>query len=169
MVFMDGKMDAESQVKLIRSVIGRKSLEIDDIVEQCAEMPLQAQNFEDLVDFLKKDIAGYKAMITYLTKDTMNPQAELYEIESLPERAVGLYNDFYLPTLMGSDLEEERIASTLKSNLAARLAAYKFIDAGKAALESPLVISLLSERPDILAVIGKYVSADPELFNAISE
>ncbi len=166
---MDGKMDADSQVRLIRSVIGRKSLEIDDIVEQCAEVPQQAQNFEDLVDFLKKDIAGYKAMTTFLTKGTMDPEAELYEIESLPERVVGLYNDFYLPTLAGSDLEEEQIASTLKSNLAAQRAAYRFIDAGKAALESPLVISLLSERPDILAVIGKYVSADPELFNALSE
>ncbi len=166
---MDGKMDAETQIKLIRSVIGRKSLEIDDIIEQCTEIPQQAQNFEDLVDFLKNDILGYKAITTYLTKGTMDSQAVLYEIESLPERAVGLYNDFYLPTLEGSDLEEEQLASKLKSDIAARCAAYKFIDIGKAALESPLVSTLLSQHPDILAIIGKYVSADPELYNALSE
>ncbi len=167
---MDGNKDVESQVRLIRSVIGRKSLEIDDIIEQASSVPPeQAQNFEDLVDFLKKDIIGYKAITAYLTKGTMDATTELYEIESLPERVVGLYNDFYLPTLMGSDLEEEETAAKMKSAIAKQRAAFRFVDLGKAALENPLVTALLTQHPDILAVIGKYVSADPELYNALSE
>ena len=167
---MDGNKDVESQIRLIRSVIGRKSLEIDDIIEQCSSVPPeQAQNFEELIDFLKKDIIGYKAVTTYLTKGTLDPNAELHEIESLPERVVGFYNDFYLPTLMGTDLEEEETASKMKSAVAKQRAANKFVDIGKAALENPLVTTLLTQHPDILAVIGKYVSADPELYNALSD
>lgn len=167
---MDGNMDVESQIGLIRSVIGRKSLEIDDLIEQSAVVPKeQAQNFEDLIDFLKKDIIGYKAVTAYLTKGTLDQETELYEIESLPERIVGFYNDFYLPVLSDSDLQDERIASNLKSRVAAQRSAIKYIEIGKAALENPLVTTLLTQHPEILAAIGKYVISEPELLNALSE
>lgn len=167
---MDGNKDVESQIRLIRSVIGRKSLEIDDLIEQSNSVPEeQAQNFEDLIDFLKKDIVGYKAVTAFLTKGSLDPSVDLYEIESLPERTVGFYNDFYLPTLSESDYEEERIASALKSKIASQRQASRFIDIGKAALENPLVTSLLTQHPELLSIIGKYVASDPELYNALTE
>lgn len=163
-------MDVASQVRLMRAVIGRKYMEIDDLIEKSKNAdPQSAQNFEDLIEFLKNDIKGYKAIIDDLKDGSVDYTGDLYDIASLPEQAVGLYNDFYLPSLGEADLKEEQTAMELKGKYAVQLVNNRCIGVGKAALESPLVVNLMSQNPDILAVIGKIVLSEPELLNALND
>lgn len=167
---MDGNMDVASQVRLMRTVIGRKYMEIDDLIDKTKSAdPQTAQNYEDLIEFLKNDIKGYKAIIDDLKDGSIDYTGDLYDIASLPQQAVGLYNDFYLPSLNEIDLKDEQDAMELKGKYAAKLVNAKYISIGKAALESPLVVNLMSQNPDILAVIGKIILSEPELINALND
>ena len=166
---MDGTMDVESQIRLMRAVIGRKYMEIDDYIDKCESSPDSSEMYEALIDFLKNDIKGYKAIIDDLKDGNCDFTGDYYDIASLPERAVGLYNDVYLPSLKEEDYNDECNAMGIKSNYATSLVQNRYMKVGKAALESPLLVTLMSRNTDILALIGKVVLSEPELINALND
>ena len=169
-ITMDGNMDVGSQVRLMRTVIGRKYMEIDDLIERSeGAAPEDVQLFEDLIEFLKNDIRGYKAIIEDLKDGSADLTADLYDIASLPERAVGIYNDFYLPSLGENDLADEQKAMEYKSQYAREMVLGKFAKVGRAALDNPLVLSLMARNDEFVALVGKYVLSEPELLNALND
>ena len=167
---MDGKMDVESQVRLMRTVIGRKYMEIDDLIgKSSGASPEDAELYEGLIEFLKNDIRGYKSIVDDLMDGSVDFTGDLYDIASLPERMVGIYNDFYLPSLSESDLADEQNAMALKTSYAKELVVGKYVKIGRAALDNPLVLSIIAQNEDFLAIIGKIVLSEPELINALND
>lgn len=169
-ITMDGNMDVASQVRLMRTVIGRKYMEIDEYIDKSANAgPEDCIVYEGMIDFLKNDIKGYKAIIDDLKDGSNDLTGDYYDIASLPETAVGLYNDFYLPNLGEDDLRDEQMAMSLKIKYATELVENKYMKVGKAALDSPLCLALMSQNADILTLLGKVVLSEPELINALNE
>jgi hypothetical protein len=82
---------------------------------------------------------------------------------------VGIYNDFYLPSLSESDLADEQNAMALKTSYAKELVIGKYVKIGRAALDNPLVLSIIAQNEDFLAIIGKIVLSEPELINALND
>lgn len=165
---MDGTMDVDSQIRLMRTVIGRKYMEIDDFIDKCGTSEENSDNYDLLIDFLKNDIRGYKTLIDEL-QDGADLSGNYGEISSVPERVVGIYNDIYLASLKESDLADEQEAMAIKTKYASDLVRNKYVKVGKAALDSPLVLALMSRNIDIAAVIGKIVLSEPELINALND
>ena len=61
---MDGNMEIRDQVRLMRSVMGRKIMEIDELNDKAAELTgEEAGKCLALAEFLKNDVAGYKTII----------------------------------------------------------------------------------------------------------
>ncbi len=166
---MDGTMDVESQIRLMRTVIGRKYMEMDDFIEKCAVSPGDAEIYEALIELLKNDVRGYKSLIACLEGGTSGEKAEYYDLGSLSEREVGLYNDVYLPLLAENDFADERQAMSFKSKYTCDAEMGKYIRAGRAALDSPLLITLMARNSDIAATIGKLVLSEPELASALED
>lgn len=163
-------MDVESQIRLIRTVIGRKYMELDDLIDKSMGSPdSDTAAYDALIEFLKNDIKGYKAIIDDLKDGSCDYTGNYYDIASLPERAVGIYNDYYLPNLKEIDLADEHAAMDLKSKYATTLIENKYVKVGRAAINNPLVLSIMSQNSDILAVIGKIVLSEPELINALND
>lgn len=165
---MDGTMDVESQIRLMRNVIGRKYMEMDDFIEKCVVSPEDAEIYEALIELLKNDVRGYKAIIESLEGNDSG-EKQFYDIASLSEREVGLYNDIYLPLLSENDFEDERQAMQFKSNFKTDSELSKYVKAGRAALDSPLLITLMARNSDIAASIGKLVLSEPELASALED
>ncbi len=165
---MDGTMDVGSQIRLMRTVIGRKYMEIDDFIDKCMSSPDDSELYESLIELLKNDVKGYKALIDDL-ENGRSGAGEYYGIASLSEIEVGLYNDLYLPMLSDSDFQDETAAMELKNRGIEDPEEDRYAVAGRAALGSPLLIDLMSRNEDIAAAIGKMVLSEPELASALEE
>jgi hypothetical protein len=166
---MDGNMDIKDQVRLMRSVMGRKIMEIDEYADKAAQATGdEAAKYLALVDFLKNDIAGYKTIIDDLKDGTNDLTGNLYDIASLPEEALGVYNDEYLPSLSPEDLADEKAAMNLKVEYAQDLANSYAVRIGKAALTNDLVLNLMMSNDDILAAVGALVAQDAEIMSALT-
>jgi len=167
---MDGNMDIPSQIRLMRSVIGRKIMEIDEYNDKAAEMTGdEAAKFVDMIDFLKNDIAGYKTIVDDLKDGTCDYTGDLYDIASLPEASVELYDSFYLPMLSDEDRSDEEAAMSLKGQYAVDLVNSYAVKLGKMALSNPIALGIMSSNDSFLAAVGKMVLSDPELQNALKE
>jgi hypothetical protein len=164
----DGKIDIREQVRLMRAVIGRKYMEIDDLDEKAAQLTGdEAGKCLEMTEFLQKDIAGYKTIIEDLKDDTKDLTGNLWDIASLPENSAELYNDYYLPKLSDQDREDEIAAMDLKSEYAVDLAKMHITQIGRVALTDPMVIDLMIANPDVSAAIGNIILEYPELVNAM--
>ncbi len=166
---MDGTMDVESQIRLMRTVIGRKYLEMDDFIDKCASSPGDAEIYEALIDLLKNDVKGYKALISDMESGNPENSGNYRDIGSLTEREVGLYNDIYLPMLNDSDFQDETLAMSFKGRGAQGGGEDRYVTAGRAALSNSLVIDLMSRNDEIASAIGKMVLAEPELASALED
>lgn len=161
-------MDVDSQIRLMRTVIGRKYMEIDDFIDKCGNSDEDSDSYDLLIDFLKNEIRGYKTLIDEL-QEGADLSGNYGGISSVPERVVGIYNDIYLPSLKENDLADEQNAMAIKTKYASDIVRNKYVKVGKAALDSPLVLALMSRNIDIAAVIGKIVLSEPELINALND
>ena len=165
---MDGNMEIRDQVRLMRSVMGRKIMEIDELNDKAAELTgEEAGKCLALAEFLKNDVAGYKTIIDDLKDGSNDHTGNIYDIASLPAEAVGVYNDLYLPELSPDDLEDEKAAMSLKVEYAKDLVQSRLVKIGKAALSNDLALNLMMSSDDILAAIGAVVSQDAEIMSAI--
>ena len=92
---MDGNMEIMDQVKLMRAVIGRKVMEIDDYEAKAAETTGdESEKCLNMIDFLTNDIAGYKTIVEDLKDGSNDMTGNLYDIASLPSELAQLYMDF---------------------------------------------------------------------------
>lgn len=97
---MDGTMSITDQVRLMRSVMGRKIMELDEYNDKAAEaVGDEAERYLSMADFLENDIAGYKTIIEDLKDGSCDYTGSLYDIASLPAELLGLYQNFYIPSL----------------------------------------------------------------------
>jgi len=165
---MDGNQDIAEQVKLMRSVIGRKIMEIDEFNTKAENMVGdEAGKYVDLVDFLNHDIAGYKTIIEDLRDGSCDYTGNLWDIASLPAESVGLYTDFYLPALSECDRADEEAAMHLKGTYAQDLAKGYTMKLGRTALTSQMAINLMMADDSIAMAIGMAVAGNPEIMDAL--
>ncbi len=166
---MDGTTNIPEQVKLMRSVIGRKIMEIDEYNDKAAEaVGDEAEKCLMMAEFLENDVAGYKTIVEDLKDGSCDYTGNLYDIASLPAELAGLYRNYYLPSLSAEDLEDENAAMDLKCSYAQDLAANYMINIGKAALSSPLAVSLMMSDDAVLAAVGAAVASNPEILDALN-
>ena len=165
---MDG-MPIKDQVKLLRSVVGRKIMEIDELDQKaCDTLGEEAEKYANLVSFLTNDILGYKAMVADLKDGTRDLTGNVYEIASLPADLINLYTDFYLPGLSEEDLEEEKLAMDLKSQYALDLAKAYVLLIGKTSITDPKSLELILADEELVMMIGNAVLQRAEIFNALT-
>lgn len=165
---MDGTTEIREQVRLIRTVLGRKIMEIDDLEDRATSaMGTEAENCLDMIEFLKKDISGYKSIVDDLKDGTNDMTGDLWDIASLPEKSLNLYMDFYLPALSEMDREEENNAMDLKTKYAVDLAKSYVMHVGRMALTDPKVVDLMLANEDLVSLIGSAVMDVPELIAAL--
>ena len=120
---MDGTMSITDQVRLMRSVMGRKIMELDEYNDKAAEaVGDEAERYLAMADFLENDIAGYKTIIEDLKDGSCDYTGSLYDIASLPAELLGLYQNFYIPSLSPEDRADENAAMELKVSYAKDLA-----------------------------------------------
>ena len=167
---MDGNMDIREQVLLMRAVIGRKIMEIDAFEEKATNLTGQeAERCLDMIEFLRRDIAGYKTIIDDFRDGTNDLTGNLYDIASLPEDSISLYNGFYLPGLSAEDRNEDTKAMDIKIRYAEDLARMYLVFIGRSAIMDPRAVDLIMANEDIVAAIGALVMESPEIFNAIEK
>ena len=162
---MDGTMSITDQVRLMRSVMGRKIMELDEYNDKGDE----AERYLAMADFLENDIAGYKTIIEDLKDGSCDYTGSLYDIASLPAELLGLYQNFYIPSLSPEDKADENAAMELKVSYAKDLATSYAAKIGKAALSSDLALNLMMSDDGILAAIGAIVASNPEILSALSD
>lgn len=167
---MDGTMSITDQVRLMRSVMGRKIMELDEYNDKAAEaVGDEAERYLAMADFLENDIAGYKTIIEDLKDGSCDYTGSLYDIASLPAELLGLYQNFYIPSLSPEDRADENAAMELKVSYAKDLATSYAAKIGKVALSSDLALNLMMSDDDILAAIGAIVASNPEILSALSD
>jgi hypothetical protein len=167
---MDGNLDIKEQVKLMRAVIGRKYIEIDEFEEKATNMKgEEAEKCLDMIEFLKKDIAGYKSIVEDLKDGSNDLTGDLWDIASLPENSLHLYTDFYLPGLSEEDRDEDSMAMEIKAKYAQDLAKAYVLHIGRMALTDPNVIDKILANEDLVSLIGSAVLDMPELLDAIEK
>jgi len=167
---MDGIMEIKEQVMLLRAVIGRKVMEIDDFEEKVANLTGdEAEKCLDMIDFLKKDILGYKSIVEDLKDGSNDMTGDLWDIASLPEESLHLYTDFYLPGLTDEDRDEDTVAMEIKAKYAQDLAKAYVLHIGRMALTDPNVIDKILANEDLVSLIGSAVLDIPELFEALEK
>ena len=167
---MDGTMSITDQVRLMRSVMGRKIMELDEYNDKAAEaVGDEAERYLAMADFLENDIAGYKTIIEDLKDGSCDYTGSLYDIASLPAELLGLYQNFYIPSLSPEDRADENAAMELKVSYAKDLATSYAAKSGKAALSSDLALNLMMSDDGILAAIGAIVASNPEILSALSD
>lgn len=165
---MDGNDDIRSQVNLMRAVIGRKIMEIDALDDSAASATGEAaERCMDMIDFLKNDISGYKSIIEDLKDGSNDLTGNLWDIASLPEKALGLYTDAYLPSLSEEDREEEDRAMEIKTKYAVDLAKAYVMHIARVALTDPRVVDMMLANEDLVSLIGAAIMDQPELMNAL--
>lgn len=166
---MDGNSDIQSQVRLMRSVIGRKVMEIDEFNDKSAAATGdEAVMYANLVNFLEHDIAGYKTIIDDLKDGSCDYTGDLYEIASLPAEAVDLYNDFYVPSLSPEDKADEQAAMALKGQYAVDFVKKYTAQLGRAALANQVALQIMMDDEAVAQAIGAIVAGNPELLNAVA-
>ncbi len=161
-------MEIKEQVRLLRGVIGRKIMEIDEFDNKAAEATGdESEKFMNMIDFLEKDIAGYKSIVDDLKDGTNDLTGNLWDIASLPQDALELYTQFYVPSLSEYDQEDERTAMEIKSKYAIDLANAYVLDIGRLALSDPKVLDLMMANEAFATMIGTAVLETPELRDAM--
>ncbi|MCL1978635.1 MAG: hypothetical protein FWG60_00525 [Methanomassiliicoccaceae archaeon] len=167
---MDGNAEIREQVKLMRAVIGRKIMEIDEFEEEATNLTGdEAEKCLDMIDFLKKDIMGYKSIVEDLRDGSNDLTGDLWDIASLPENSLHLYTDFYLPGLSEEDREEDTKAMDIKVKYAQDLARAYVLHIGRMALTDPNVIDKILANEALVYLIGSAVLDISELFEAIEQ
>ncbi|MCL2032499.1 MAG: hypothetical protein FWH45_02315 [Methanomassiliicoccaceae archaeon] len=165
---MDGNADIREQVLLMRAAIGRKVMEIDEFEEKATNlMGDEAEKCLDMMEFLKKDILGYKSIIDDLKDGSNDLTGDLWDIASLPEQSLRLYTDFYLPGLSEEDRAEDTKAMDIKVKYAQDLARAYVMHIGRMALTDPNVIDKILADENLVYSIGSAVLDIPELLDAI--
>ena len=163
-------MSITDQVRLMRSVMGRKIMELDEYNDKAAEaVGDEAERYLAMADFLENDIAGYKTIIEDLKDGSCDYTGSLYDIASLPAELLGLYQNFYIPSLSPEDRADENAAMELKVSYAKDLATSYAAKIGKVALSSDLALNLMMSDDSILAAIGAIVASNPEILSALSD
>ena len=161
---MDGNMDIREQVMLMRAVIGRKTMEIDEYDEKATNLTgEEAEKCLNMIEFLKKDIAGYKSIVDDLKDGTNDLTGDLWDITSLPEDSLALYTEFYIPSLSSEDRDEDHRAMDIKVKYAQDLARMYLIHIGRMALTDPKVLDLIMANEELAALIGGAILDMPEL------
>lgn len=167
---MDGSLDIREQVMLMRAVIGRKIMEIDEFEEKATNLTGdEAEKCLDMIEFLKKDIMGYKSIVEDLKDGSNDLTGDLWDIASLPEHSLHLYTDFYLPGLSQEDRDEDTKAMEIKAKYAQDLAKAYVLHIGRMALTDPNVIDRILANEDLVSLIGSAVLDIPELVEAIEK
>jgi hypothetical protein len=167
---MDGNADIKEQVKLMRAVIGRKIMEIDEFEEKATNlMGDEAEKCLDMIDFLKKDILGYKSIVEDLRDGSNDLTGDLWDIASLPENSLRLYTEFYLPGLSDEDREEDTKAMDIKVKYAQDLAKAYVLHIGRMALMEPNVVDRILADETFVYLIGSAVLDKPELLDMIGK
>ncbi len=154
-------------LRLLRSVIGRKIMEVEDFSQKSRSDDPRAAQYAAMVTFLANDIAGYKSIVEDLKDGSCDLTGDLYDIASLPPELVDLYKGFYLPLLSADDLEDEKAAMDYKVAYAATLANTKLVEFGRRALSDEMALGIMMGKPEISAQIGAIVLNDPELSNLL--
>lgn len=153
----------------MRSVIGRKVMEIDDFNNKAADtIGDEALMYTNMITFLENDIAGYKTIIEDLMDGSCDYTGNLYEIASLPEESVDIYNNFYVPSLSEGDRADENAAMALKGQYAEDFVKKYTAQIGREALSNPVALNIMMNSEDIAIAIGSIVAGNPELINAIT-
>lgn len=166
---MDGDMEIRDQVNLMRAVIGRKVMEMDDYDEKATnETGQDAENCLDMIEFLKNDIAGYKTIVEDLKDGTNDMSGNLWDIASLPEESITLYTEFYLPSLSNEDREEENGAMELKAKYAVDLAKSYVMHTARMALMDPKIIDMIMADEELVTIIGGAILDRPALIAALT-
>ena len=167
---MDGNLDIREQVMLLRAVIGRKVMEIDDFEEKATNFTGdEAEKCLDMIDFLKRDILGYKSIVDDLKDGSSDLTGDLWDIASLPEDSLRLYTDFYLPGLSEEDRDEDTKAMEIKAKYVQDLAKAYVLHIGRMALTDPNVIDRILANEDLVSLIGSAVLDMPELLEVIEK
>ncbi len=167
---MDGNVDIREQVMLMRAVIGRKIMEIDEFEEKATNLTgEEAEKCLDMIEFLKKDIMGYKSIVEDLKDGSNDLTGDLWDIASLPEDSLHLYTDFYLPGLSEDDRDEDTQAMEIKAKYAQDLAKAYVLHIGRMALTDPKVIDKILANEDLVSLIGSAVMDSQELLEAIEK
>jgi hypothetical protein len=167
---MDGNADIREQVKLMRAVIGRKVMEIDEFEEKATNLTGdEAERCLDMIDFLKKDIMGYKSIVEDLKDGSNDLTGDLWDIASLPENSLRLYTDFYLPGLSQEDRDEDTKAMDIKVKYAQDLARAYVLHIGRMALTDPNVIDKILANENLVYSIGSAVLDIPVLLEEIEK
>jgi hypothetical protein len=155
---MGGNTEVKEQVKLMRAAIGRKVMEIDEYEDKATNlMGDDAEKCLDMIDFLKKDIMGYKSIIEDLKDGSNDLTGDLWDIASLPEGSLRLYTEYYLPSLSEEDREEDVAAMDIKVKYAQDLAKAYILYVGRMALTDPNVIEKMLANEDLVTLIGSAV------------
>jgi len=167
---MDGNVSIREQVVLMRAVIGRKYMEIDEFEEKAANVKgEEAENCLNMIEFLKKDILGYKSIIDDLRDGSNDLTGDLWDIASLPENSFRLYTEFYLPGLSEPDRDEDSRAMEIKAKYAQDLAKAYVLHIGRMALMDPGVIDMILSNEELVSLIGSAVLDIPELLEAVDK
>jgi hypothetical protein len=167
---MDGNMDIREQVVLMRAIIGRKIMEIDEYEEKATNLTgEEAEKCLDMIDFLRNDIAGYKSIVDDLKDGTNDLTGNLWDIASLPEDALSLYTGFYLNGLSSPDRVEEEKAMDIKVKYAQDLAKMYIIHIGRMALTDPKVIDIIMANEELVSAIGSAILDIPEIVDIMEK
>jgi hypothetical protein len=167
---VDGNSDLKEQILLMRAVIGRKIMEIDSFEERAANTTGdEAERSLNMLEFLRNDITGYKSIIDDFKDGTCDFTGNLWDIASLPEDSLGLYTDFYLPSLAQEDRDEETRAMELKAKYAVEVAKAYVLYIGRMALTDPRVLDLILANEELVSQIGGSILDIPELFDALEK
>ena len=165
---MDGINDISGRIRLMRSVIGRKIMEMDLFNDRAEELKGDdAIAYVNTIDFLKNDIAGYKSIIDDLRGRKCDYSGNLYDLASVPAETASLYSDFYLPSLYEEDKADEEAAMKLKGEYAVEFSRRYSVQMGRAALVNQMAIDILMADERFAALIGNIVLENPELQNII--
>ena len=165
---MDGNMGIRDQVKLLRSVIGRKIMEIDELEEKLTVIKGDAADqYLNMIDFLKKDITGYKTIVDDLKDGSNDLSGYIEDIATLPPNSVKIYNEMYLPALNEEDRAEDNAAMDIKIKYVKDLRRANEIYLGRMALTDPRVLDFMLADEELVRLIGNIVMETPEYFDII--
>lgn len=167
---MDGNMEIKEQVRLMRSVIGRKIMEIDEYDKKAADNKgEESEKYLNMINFLTNDIAGYKTIVEDLKDGSNDMTGNLYDIASLPSELAQLYMEFYLPSLNEADREEEDLAMELKAKYAMDLAKVYVMHIGRMALVDPRIVDMIMDNEKLVMTIGNAILDAPDILKALNE
>lgn len=167
---MDGDMSIKEQVRLLRSVIGRKVMEIDDFDKEAAgTIGDDVERYLNVIEFLNNDIAGYKTIVEDLSDGSRDMTGNIYDIASLPPESAAIYTEFYLPLLSEDDRQEEEIAMGIKTQYATDLAKEYVIHVGRVALMDTNALEVILADEEILTLIGNAILDSPRIMEALGK